>query len=287
MQKTAAEEPAGGLCIAGLLHAPATNTPATIPAFPPPTYKQLLRGAGCTVNDLWDQDIDKKVARTRTRPLASGAVTPAAAAALLAAQLSLGLGILLQLDPAAQALGAASLLLVATYPLMKRVTGWPQAFLGLTFNWGALMGSAAAAHGGAVAWAAALPLYGAGVCWTLVYDTIYAHQDKADDARIGVRSTALTLGARTKPALAGFAALQAGLLLAAGSAAGMGGVYEAAVAAGAAHQAWQIATVDLDDGPDCMAKFVANKWYGAILYAGIVADKLLAVAPAAAAVVGG
>ncbi|KAI8471540.1 MAG: UbiA prenyltransferase family [Monoraphidium minutum] len=239
----------------------------------------LLRGAGCTVNDLWDRDIDKQVERTRSRPLASGAVGVPAAVAFLGAQLLLGLGILLQLNSNAQLLGVASLGLVASYPLMKRVTGWPQAFLGLTMNWGALMGSAAAA--GAVDWPVALPLYAAGVAWTLVYDTIYAHQDKADDKRVGIGSTALTLGERTKPALAMFAAAQAGCLLAAGGAVGAGGVYAAAVAAGAAHQAWQILRVDLDDGPDCMAKFVSNKWYGALLYGGIVADRLLAAGGAA------
>jgi 4-hydroxybenzoate polyprenyltransferase len=156
---------------------------------------------------------------------------------------------------------------------MKRVTGWPQGFLGLTINWGALMGWAAAR--GSCDWAVVLPLYLAGANWSLVYDTIYAHQDKKDDAKVGIGSTALTLGARTKPALSCFAALQAGALAAAGAAAGAGLVYQAAVAAGAAHQAWQIWRVDLDNGPDCMAKFVSNKWYGAIVYGGIVADKLL------------
>ena len=157
---------------------------------------------------------------------------------------------------------------------MKRVMGWPQAFLGLTINWGALMGYAAAA--GACDWGVVLPLYLAGVNWSLVYDTIYAHQDKDDDVRAGVRSTALTLGARTKPALAAFAAAQAGCLLVAGAAAGAGGAFAAAVAAGAAHQGWQIVSTDLDDRSDCMAKFVSNKWYGGIIYAGILADRLLA-----------
>ncbi|GBF96715.1 hypothetical protein Rsub_09457 [Raphidocelis subcapitata] len=233
----------------------------------------LLRGAGCTVNDLWDRDIDRQVARTRGRPIASGAVSVPQGIAFLGAQLALGLGVLLQLNPYTQVLGASSLLLVGTYPLMKRVTGWPQAYLGLTINWGALMGWAAAR--GACDWTVVLPLYAAGVNWSLVYDTIYAHQDKADDAKVGVGSTALSLGARTKPALSAFAALQAGCLLAAGGAAGAGAAFHAAVAAGAAHQAWQIWGVDLDDGRDCMAKFVSNKWYGAVLYAGIVADRLL------------
>jgi 4-hydroxybenzoate polyprenyltransferase len=156
---------------------------------------------------------------------------------------------------------------------MKRITGWPQAFLGLTINWGALMGYSAAA--GACDWPVVLPLYLAGVNWSLVYDTIYAHQDKDDDAKVGIGSTALTLGDRTKPALAAFAAAQAACLLAAGGAAGCGAAFQAAVAAGAAHQAWQIVSADLNNRPDCMAKFVSNKWYGAIIYAGIFADRLL------------
>lgn len=159
---------------------------------------------------------------------------------------------------------------------MKRVTGWPQAFLGLTINWGALMGYAAVT--GSCDWGVVIPLYAAGVNWSLGYDTIYAHQDKKDDLKVGIGSTALTFGDVTKRWLAGFAAAQAGCLLLAGHAAGAGGVYAAAVAAGAAHQAWQIAAVDLDRRADCMSKFVANKWYGGILYAGIVADKLLAAA---------
>ena len=152
----------------------------------------LLRGAGCTVNDLWDRDLDGKVERTKTRPLPSGAVSPLQAVGWLGAQLGLGLGVLLQLNEYSQALGASSLALVVTYPLMKRVTGWTQAFLGLTFNWGALLGWAAVR--GACDWTVVLPLYFGGVAWTLVYDTIYAHQDKKDDVLAGIKSTALTFG---------------------------------------------------------------------------------------------
>lgn len=237
---------------------------------------QLMRGAGCTVNDLWDQDIDKKVERTRTRPLAAGAVSQKAALTFLAAQLLASFTILLQLNTYTQVLGWCSLALVGTYPLMKRITWWPQAFLGLCMNYGVLMGYSAA-HG-SCDWSVVLPMYAAGVSWTLVYDTIYAHQDKKDDERIGVKSTALLFGDRTKTWATGFAGLQTLGLIAAGSAAGLGVPYYAAVAAGAGHQAWQIGAVDLNNGPDCMAKFVSNKWYGGILYAGIVLDKLLTVA---------
>lgn len=233
----------------------------------------LMRGAGCTINDLWDRDIDRQVERTRSRPLAAGTVTPLAALVFLGAQLLLGLAILLQLNTYTQVLGVASLSLVATYPLMKRITWWPQAFLGLAMNYGVLMGYSAAA--GACDWAVVGPMYAAGVCWTLVYDTIYAHQDKRDDALVGVKSTALLFGDRTKHCSTGFAVTQTLGMLLAGQAAGCGLPYVAGVAAGAAHQAWQIKCVDLQDGPDCMSKFVSNKWYGALIYAGIVADRLL------------
>uniref|UniRef100_A0A453MDC4 4-hydroxybenzoate polyprenyltransferase, mitochondrial n=1 Tax=Aegilops tauschii subsp. strangulata TaxID=200361 RepID=A0A453MDC4_AEGTS len=136
----------------------------------------LLRGAGCTVNDLLDRDIDNKVERTKSRPFASGALTPSQGVCFLGSQLLLGLGILLQLNDFSRVLGASSLLLVFSYPLMKRFTFWPQAFLGLTFNWGALLGWAAIK--GSLDPAVIIPLYTAGICWTLVYDTIYAHQDK-------------------------------------------------------------------------------------------------------------
>ena len=159
---------------------------------------------------------------------------------------------------------------------MKRITWWPQAFLGLCMNYGVLMGYSAA-HG-SCDWSVVLPMYAAGVCWTLVYDTIYAHQDTKDDALIGVKSTALLFGDRTRTWATGFAVLQNLGLITAGSAAGLGMPYYAAVAASAAHQAWQISAVDLNNGTDCMAKFVSNKWYGGILYVGIVADRFLACA---------
>ncbi|EFN55161.1 hypothetical protein CHLNCDRAFT_9858, partial [Chlorella variabilis] len=232
----------------------------------------LLRGAGCTINDLWDRELDRRVERTRGRPLAAGAVTPAQAVAFLAAQLSAGLAILVQLNPYSQLLGASSLALVAAYPLMKRVTGWPQAFLGLTFNWGALLGWAAV-HG-SCQWGVVLPLYASGVCWTLVYDTIYAHQDKSDDVKAGIRSTALTFGPRTKHYCAAFGAGAIALLALTGQAAGCGPAFYAGVTAAAGHLAWQVTTVDLDSGPDCQAKFVSNAGYGALVFAGILADRL-------------
>ncbi|XP_073102742.1 4-hydroxybenzoate polyprenyltransferase, mitochondrial isoform X2 [Elaeis guineensis] len=170
----------------------------------------LLRGAGCTVNDLLDQDIDKKVERTKYRPVASGIVPPFQGLCFLGFQLLLGLGILLQLNNYSRILGASSLLLVFSYPLMKRYTFWAQAYLGLTFNWGALLGWAAVK--GSLDPATILPLYSSGVCWTLVYDTIYAHQDKEDDLKVGVKSTALRFGSLTKTWISGFGAACIGSL---------------------------------------------------------------------------
>ena len=233
----------------------------------------LLRGAGCTVNDLWDRDLDRRVARTKTRPLASGALTPLQAVGWLGVQLTAGLGVLVQLNPFSQALGAASLGLVVTYPLMKRITGWPQAFLGLTFNWGALLGWAAVR--GSCDLDVVLPLYAGGVAWTLVYDTIYAHQDKIDDASVGIRSTALTFGEHSRQYLSAFSVANIACMAAAGHAAGCGMFYYAGLAAAATHLGWQVATVAFDNPIDCAAKFSSNYWYGLLLFSGMVADRLL------------
>ena len=233
----------------------------------------VMRGAGCTINDMWDRDFDAQVARTRTRPLASGAVSMPAATAFLGAQLSVGLGVLLQLNPFAIALGASSLALVAAYPLMKRVTYWPQAVLGLTFNWGALLGWAAV-HG-SCDWSVVLPLYGGGVCWTIVYDTWYAHQDKGDDAKLGLKSTALLFGERTKPVLAAFSAATLGALGLAGAQAGLDWPFYTALLGGSTHLAWQVGTADLDDPQNLSTRFKANNLFGLAVLSGIVASKLV------------
>ena len=228
----------------------------------------IMRSAGCTLNDLVDRDLDAKVARTASRPIPSGEVTTRQALVFLVLQLLAGLLVLLQLNSFAIGLGLASLALVVTYPFMKRITYWPQAWLGLTFNWGALMGWAAVT--GALAWPPVL-LYVAGLAWTLGYDTIYAHQDKEDDALIGVKSTALKFGAATKPWLVGFYALAALLMLAAGVVAGLGWPFLAGVLGVALHFAWQVATLDTDDPANCLLRFRANRFVGWILLAGIVA----------------
>ncbi|CAK8542055.1 unnamed protein product [Lathyrus sativus] len=232
----------------------------------------LLRGAGCTINDLIDRDIDTKVERTKLRPVASGLLTPFQGLSFLGFQLLLGLGILLQLNNYSRVLGASSLLLVFSYPLMKRFTFWPQAFLGLTFNWGALLGWAAVK--GNLDPFIVLPLYASGVCWTLVYDTIYAHQDKEDDLKVGVKSTALRFGDSTKEWLTGFGIASLGGLALTGFNAELGWPYYAFLGVASGHLGWQIWTVDLSSRSDCNRKFVSNKWYGAIIFGGILAGRL-------------
>ncbi|KAL1526404.1 hypothetical protein AB1Y20_015117 [Prymnesium parvum] len=231
-----------------------------------------MRGAGCTANDLWDRDIDRRVERTRHRPLASGAVGVRGALGFLAAQCGVGLGVLAALPTHSVVLGLASTPLWTLYPLAKRYTNWPQAVLGLTFNWGALMGWSAV-HG-SCDWLAVLPLYASGFWWTMLYDTVYAHQDKREDAQLGVGSTALRLAKHTKPWLAGFGVATMGCLGLAGAAVDMPPLYYAGLACGAAHLSWQVWSLDLDSRADCLSKFRSNHHFGALVFAAIVAGKL-------------
>lgn len=228
----------------------------------------FMRGAGCTINDMWDKDIDGKVERTRDRPLVSGAISTKQAVAFLGVQLFAGFLVLLQLNWYSVILGASSLSLVLTYPLAKRFTNYPQVFLGATFNWGALLGWSAIM--GELSVAVCAPLYAGALCWTIVYDTIYAHQDKSDDARIGIKSTALTFGAHTKPllALSGTGALAG--LTAAGLAADMGLPYYVALAAASLHVGRQIYTLDMENPKDCADKFASNKYVGLLIFLGVL-----------------
>ncbi len=232
----------------------------------------IMRGAGCTWNDITDREFDAKVARTRTRPLPSGQVSLRQAFLFLALQLAAALLILLAFNPFAIALGAASLIVVFAYPLMKRVTYWPQLFLGLAFNWGALLGWAAVK--GALG-PAPLLLYAAGIAWTLGYDTIYAHQDKEDDALLGLKSTALKFGARTKPWLYAFYTAAAALMAASGAALGLAWPYYLGVAVGGLQLFWQVAALALDDPDDCLAKFKSNRLFGWLVLGGIAAARAM------------
>jgi 4-hydroxybenzoate polyprenyltransferase len=212
-----------------------------------------------------DRDIDGHVERTRLRPLASGEIKLVEAAVLLGLLLFIALDIVIQMNRMVICLAAASLVLVASYPFMKRVTWWPQAFLGLTFNWGALMGWAAVK--GAIGLPALL-LYAGGIGWTLGYDTIYAHQDKEDDLRIGVKSTALRLGAASRRWIAGF---YAAAILCWGLAGALG------------HSGWPYFVgllwfVKLDDPANCLRVFRSNTMLGWLMFAGLWADGLRAVA---------
>ncbi len=228
----------------------------------------VMRGAGCTWNDILDRDFDGRVARTAGRPIPSGAISVRQAFVFLALQLLAGLAVLLCFNGFTILLAVASLLLVAVYPLMKRVTYWPQAFLGLTFNWGALVGWAAVTGGVETP---ALLLYAAGLFWTLGCATISAHLAKEDDALIGVKSSALKLGGNTRPWLWAFYAVAVSLLAAAFWAAGLAWPSFAVLAIAAALLAHQAAMVDLDDPKDCLAKFRANRLAGLVVLGAILA----------------
>lgn len=247
----------------------------------------VMRGAGCTINDMWDRDIDAKVERTKDRPLVSGQISQLDALVFLSGQLGIGLMILTQLNWPSILLGVSSMGLVVTYPLMKRITYWPQLMLGLTFNWGALLGWCATQ--GTVNWAACVPLYAAGVCWTLVYDTIYAHQvvsnlfavrekihtiailqDRVDDLIVGVKSTALRFGENTKLWLSSFSVAMMTGLATCGYVCDQSLPYYAAMGIVGAHLAHQIYSLNIDNPKDCAKKFISNHHVGALIFAGIV-----------------
>lgn len=259
-----------------------------------------MRAAGCAWNDVVDRDLDRRVARTAERPVASGRISRKAAVAYATALTAFGAAVLLFLPLVCFWLALLSLVLVGAYPFMKRITWWPQAWLGLTFNWGALMGFAAAlpavlvgpalwrlAELGSQApteldagpvyspdlatWAAPLLLYASGVFWTLGYDTIYAAQDLEDDALVGVKSSTRRLGARAPAGVAVFYVLSVALAGAAGFVAGLGPVFYAGLALFAAHLAWQASRFRPADGPGALRLFKANREAGLILVLAIAA----------------
>jgi 4-hydroxybenzoate polyprenyltransferase len=231
-----------------------------------------MRGAGCTWNDIVDRDLDSAVERTRSRPIPSGQVSVTQAALFLIAQSLVGLLVLIAFNGFTVALGIASLAIVAVYPFMKRITYWPQIVLGLAFSWGALMGWAAAF--GRLG-SPALLLYAGSISWVIGYDTIYAHQDREDDALIGIKSTALLFGPRTKPMLALFYSVAVILIGAAGFTAGGGVIFGIGLIAFALHLAWQIVRLDTADPDNCLAVFKSDRDAGLILFAGLVLDAAL------------
>ncbi|KAK5631225.1 hypothetical protein RRF57_006939 [Xylaria bambusicola] len=242
----------------------------------------IMRSAGCSINDLWDRNLDPKVARTRLRPIARGALTPFKAFAFTGAQLLTGLVVLLQFPFVCLFYGIPSLVLVATYPLAKRVTYYPQFVLGLTFSWGAMMGFPAlgvdllAADSGALRAAAAL-LYASNVSWTVLYDMIYAHMDIRDDAKAGIKSIALKYDADTKKVLSSLAVVQIGLLAGAGIATGAGPAFFIGSCGGAALTlGYMIKKVNLKSVEDCWWWFVNGCWItGGIISFGLGADYLI------------
>ena len=227
-----------------------------------------MRGAGCTYNDLVDQKIDDQVARTRSRPLPSGQVTRGQAKAFVAAQALVGLAVLLQFNTFAIITGFCSLGAVAIYPFMKRVTDWPQLFLGFAFSWGAFMGWAA--YYGSLTITPFL-LYIGCIFWTIGYDTIYAHQDKEDDALVGVRSTARLFGDKTKPALAVLYGLMLVFFGAAFFTAGVPWIAYAGLVFAGLHLVRQIVVIDIDNNDQCLALFKSNRNVGWIILSGLIA----------------
>jgi 4-hydroxybenzoate polyprenyltransferase len=232
----------------------------------------VMRGAGCTLNDIADRDFDRAVERTRQRPLASGRIGLKQAFVFLIAQCLVGLVILLQFNWYTVVLGAASLLIVAIYPFMKRITYWPQAVLGLAFNWGAMVGWAAVAESLSLA---PLLLFAGGLMWTLAYDTIYAHQDKEDDLLIGVKSTALKFGGKSRGWIGAFFAAAIVLISAAAGVAGAGLPSYLGIMAAAVQALRQAIAFDMNDPAGCLQLFRSNKTLGLLITAGFLADTIV------------
>jgi len=228
-----------------------------------------MRGAGSTYNDIADRELDRKVERTRNRPVASGAVSVSRALLFCGLQCLVGLVVLLSLNGFSIVLGLCSILPVLAYPFMKRITSWPQAVLGLAFSWGALMGWASVFGSLDVP---ALCLYGAAIFWTMGYDTIYAIQDIEDDVLAGIRSTALLFGKATPIAVGGFYGVTITLLAAAIWTANLGGLAYLGVLFFAFHHIWQVKCLDIVDGRGALRLFRSNRDAGLILLVGLALD---------------
>ncbi len=256
-------------CAWGVAIAPGTLAWWFLPLFFVGAF--AMRGAGCTVNDIVDRKLDGQVARTAARPLPSGRVGLAEAVVFVFAQCFVGLAVLLSLPPAAQVLCWLAVPLVIAYPFMKRLTWWPQAFLGLTFNWGALVGYTAVTGSLELP---ALLLYATGVAWTLGYDTIYAHQDKEDDALVGIKSSARYLGERSGVFVLGVYAAMVALLAATLAAAGAGWPGFVGLGAVSFVLGRQLLAVDFDDAADCLGRFRSNRDAGLVVFLVLLAGRL-------------
>ena len=228
-----------------------------------------MRGAGCTWNDLVDRNLDRLVERTRSRPIPSGQVSVAEATAFMVAQALIGFLVLIQFNRFTVFTGLASLLVVAIYPFMKRITYWPQIVLGLAFSYGSLMGWPAAF--GQLDWPA-IVLYAGSISWVIGYDTIYAHQDREDDLLIGIKSTALLFGENTRPMLAGFYSGAVVLIGIAGLIAGGRLIFVLGLIAFAAHLAWQVVRLDINDSAHCLKLFKSNRNAGLILFGAMLLE---------------
>jgi 4-hydroxybenzoate polyprenyltransferase len=235
----------------------------------------VMRGAGCTWNDITDRDLDAMVERTRSRPIPAGQVSVKQAFAFLALQALIGLAVLLQFNRFAVLTGIASLVIVAVYPFMKRITWWPQIVLGLAFSWGALMGFAASF--GRID-LTAFVLYAGSIAWVIGYDTIYAHQDAEDDALIGIKSTARLFGAKTHQALMVFYGLAVVLIGVALVLAGASYPAWIGLAAFAVHLCWQISRLEIGDPALCLRIFKSNRDAGLLLFAGLLVDAVIRAA---------
>jgi 4-hydroxybenzoate polyprenyltransferase len=235
----------------------------------------VMRGAGCTWNDITDRDLDAMVERTRSRPIPAGQVSVKQAFVFLAVQALIGLAVLLQFNRFAVLTGIASLVIVAVYPFMKRITWWPQIVLGLAFSWGALTGFAATF--GRID-LTALVLYAGSIAWVIGYDTIYAHQDAEDDALIGIKSTARLFGARTHQALMVFYGLAVVLIGVSLVLAGASYPAWIGLAAFAVHLCWQISRLEIGDPALCLRIFKSNRDAGLLLFAGLLVDAVMRVA---------
>jgi 4-hydroxybenzoate polyprenyltransferase len=232
----------------------------------------VMRSAGCAYNDYIDRDYDAKVSRTASRPIPAGQITPAEALAFAAICALVGLLVLIQFNAFTIRLGAASLILVAVYPFLKRYTYWPQIALGLTFNWGALVGWSAVT--GSLAAPAGL-LYCGCVLWTIGYDTIYAHQDKEDDLMLGLKSTAIRFGTDTMSWVGAAYAGAVALWLLAGFFAGTHLIFFTAIVLVSLQMAWQVMTLNVADPDNCLRRFRSNRDVGFVIFLGLVADMAL------------